>query len=179
MAFAFLLNGTVLPTRKPRCSDRRCDRIRMHAGGSQTFSRRGILHGLIGALVLSRRTENAWGAIQPIEGASRLLASDLSGLEKYLPKIQAGYDTLLELQKRWEEKTAARDGDVIRRMLGTVGVTSPLLNIRKAFEGVSQVVFDLPDVSDETIEALNERYTGILDGLSSVRIEIDAHSAQG
>eukprot|EP00183_Erythrolobus_madagascarensis_P005909 CAMPEP_0185845816 /NCGR_PEP_ID=MMETSP1354-20130828/1681_1 /TAXON_ID=708628 /ORGANISM="Erythrolobus madagascarensis, Strain CCMP3276" /LENGTH=276 /DNA_ID=CAMNT_0028545869 /DNA_START=1 /DNA_END=831 /DNA_ORIENTATION=+ len=95
-----------------------------------------------------------------------------SPLEKFLPQIDAGLDTLLELQREWDAKTEALDGDVVRRYLGTVGVKSPLFKIRKAFEGAWRALSELPSVSDETLEEVNELYNKVLDGISAVDFQL-------
>lgn len=54
-------------------------------------------------------------------------------LSTYYSQISAGYLTLVDLEKRWDQYVAAGDGDVIRRRLGTVGSKSPLHNILKVW----------------------------------------------
>lgn len=36
----------------------------------------------------------------------------------------------------WEKYTVRQDGDAIRRLIGTIGVSSPLSSIRKAFTSI-------------------------------------------
>lgn len=36
----------------------------------------------------------------------------------------------------WDKYTAKQDGDAIRRLIGTIGVSSPLSSIRKAFTSI-------------------------------------------
>lgn len=36
----------------------------------------------------------------------------------------------------WEKYTVKQDGDAIRRLIGTIGVSSPLSSIRKAFVSI-------------------------------------------
>lgn len=83
-------------------------------------------------------------------------------------QIDDGYAALLDLQESWDRKTAAQDGDVVRRILGTVGVKSPLFNIRKTFLRAWKMIAESGEVDEETIERLESAWNLVLDGLSSV-----------
>ena len=39
----------------------------------------------------------------------------------------------IDVLANWEKYTARQDGDAIRRLIGTIGVSSPLSSVRKAF----------------------------------------------
>lgn len=88
-----------------------------------------------------------------------------------MPQIEAGYKTLLSLRDNWEQKTAAYDGDVVRRDLGTVGVKSPLFNIRKTLFKAWQVIANSsPD--DELVERLESEWNDVVNGISSVDFQL-------
>mmetsp|Transcript_13227 Transcript_13227/g.23760 ORF Transcript_13227/g.23760 Transcript_13227/m.23760 type:complete len:216 (-) Transcript_13227:612-1259(-) len=124
-------------------------------------SRRYILGSVLGAISLALVPSNAVAAVK-----------EAPTLNTYLPQIEAGFDTLVDLQKTWNEKTEGLDGDVVRRILGTVGVKSPLFKIRKSFEGAWKIIAESPDASEETIERVNELYNSILDGISGVDFQL-------
>lgn len=42
----------------------------------------------------------------------------------------------LDVLDNWDKYTAKQDGDAIRRLIGTIGVSSPLSSIRKAFTSI-------------------------------------------
>ena len=42
----------------------------------------------------------------------------------------------IDVLANWEKYTAKQDGDAIRRLIGTIGVSSPLSSVRKAFISV-------------------------------------------
>lgn len=88
-----------------------------------------------------------------------------------MPQIEAGYKTLLSLRDNWEQKTAAYDGDVVRRDLGTVGLKSPLFNIRKTLFKAWQVIANSsPD--DELVERLESEWNDVVSGISSVDFQL-------
>lgn len=93
-------------------------------------------------------------------------------LKTYMPQIQAGYKALKDLQQTWEDKTKDFDGDVVRRVLGTVGVKSPLVNIRKSFLGAWKVISDDSSVSDERVGELEELWNDILNSISSIDFQL-------
>lgn len=41
--------------------------------------------------------------------------------------------TSIDVLANWDKYTAKQDGDAIRRLIGTIGVSSPLSSVRKAF----------------------------------------------
>lgn len=83
-------------------------------------------------------------------------------------QINDGYAALLELQENWDRKTAAQDGDVVRRIVGTVGVKSPLFNIRKTFLRAWKMIAESGEVDEEAIDRLETAWNLVLDGLSSI-----------
>lgn len=56
----------------------------------------------------------------------------LSDLYVPIPRAFLAADVL----DNWEKYTARQDGDAIRRLIGTIGVSSPLSSIRKAFTSI-------------------------------------------
>lgn len=89
-----------------------------------------------------------------------------------MPQIQAGYDALVDLDSNWKARTQTYDGDVVRRVLGTVGVTSPLFNIRKTFFKAWQLASVSPELDDATIEDMDSEWNLVLDGISSVDFQL-------
>lgn len=88
-----------------------------------------------------------------------------------MPQIEAGYEALLDLNKNWEAKTRDFDGDVVRRILGTVGVTSPLFNIKKSFLKAWQIVAQT-STEDELIERLESEWNDVINGIASVDFQL-------
>lgn len=95
----------------------------------------------------------------------------LTHLRRYMPQIEAGYSTLLELREKWTDKTKAYDGDIGRRDLGTVGVKSPLFNIRKTLLKAWQIIAETSD-SDTLIEDLETEWNDVVSGISSVDFQL-------
>ncbi|CAM9326970.1 unnamed protein product [Discosporangium mesarthrocarpum] len=92
--------------------------------------------------------------------------------ESWFPLLKAGYETLEELLENWDTITLKQDGDAVRRKIGTVGVSSPLSGIRKAFISVR----DAEEVSDDIdVEAFTEAYLEVLTALGDA--ENDCYSA--
>lgn len=97
-------------------------------------SRREILVSVASAIAFSpfgtaaSATTNNYGT-----GTSsyQISAGKESTLASFMPQIRDGYRALVDLQTNWEKNTQDFDGDVVRRVLGTVGVKSPLFNIKK------------------------------------------------
>lgn len=88
-----------------------------------------------------------------------------------MPQIEAGYDALIELERNWEAKTRDFDGDVVRRVLGTVGVKSPLFNIRKPFLKSWQIIAEKSSDFD-LIERLEGEWNDVINGISSVDFQL-------
>lgn len=55
--------------------------------------------------------------------------------------------SLSDLLENWEKLTVKQDGDAIRRLIGTIGVSSPLSSLRKAFISVR-------DAEEESVSTL-------------------------
>lgn len=88
-----------------------------------------------------------------------------------MPQIEAGYDALVSLEREWDARTQDFDGDVVRRVLGTVGVKSPLFNIRKSFLKAWQIVADSSNDFD-LIERMETEWNDVLNGISSVDFQL-------
>lgn len=88
-----------------------------------------------------------------------------------MPQIEAGYQTLLDLRKNWAAKTGTYDGDVVRRDLGTVGVKSPLFNIRKILLKAWQIVAETSE-NQPFIEDLEGEWNEVVNGISSVDFQL-------
>lgn len=78
---------------------------------------------------------------------------------------------MVDLEKNWELKTKDFDGDVVRRVLGTVGVNSPLFNIRKSFFKAWEIVANT-STDDELIERLESEWNDVIIGISAVDFQI-------
>jgi len=135
----------------------------------------GVVGGTLGSIALS--VTNPGLAATDFSGVPQSKYSlgpkaDRTKVETFLPQIDDGYKVLQDLEKNWKAKTEALDGDVVRRLIGTVGVTSPLFNIRKALTGVGDAVLNKMDVSDETVETLQEASGAILDGISAIDFQL-------
>lgn len=145
---------------------RQCARAR----ASMSMTRRQALQVAGAALVSIPTGGKALAAMYAPEVKSTAYApvGDGSRIETYMPQIRGGLDTLVELERTWDAKTAAYDGDTIRRALGTVGVGSPLFNIRKAFLKAWQLASELPTVEQEQVETMESEWNLVLDGISSI-----------
>lgn len=88
-----------------------------------------------------------------------------------MPQIEAGYQALLDLRENWDAKTKDYDGDVVRRVLGTVGVKSPLFNIRKPLFKSWQIVADTT-TDDALIERLESEWNEVINGIASVDFQL-------
>lgn len=88
-----------------------------------------------------------------------------------MPQIEAGYSALVSLQKDWVAKTRDFDGDVVRRVLGTVGVKSPLFNIRKSFMKAWQVIAESSD-DFALIDRMESEWNDVLNGISAVDYQL-------
>lgn len=122
-------------------------------------------------------------ALLPSRSHAAMYSSETSGDKRYaagyarnatlqdmMVQINDGLSTLEALQRDWNAKTEALDGDVVRRVLGTVGVTSPLFNIRKTFLRAWKTVAESGEVDEELIDYLETEWNLVLDGISSVDV---------
>ncbi|GAB0495191.1 hypothetical protein MMPV_006489 [Pyropia vietnamensis] len=117
------------------------------------------------------RPEPAAAAMYPADARGDLWApkGDLTRVETYLPQLRAGAVTLKSLQERWD--TLISNGDDVRRELGTVGLKSPLLNIRKTFEMASRAA-SAAGADPEVLEALDDGVDAITSGLGAVDYQV-------
>lgn len=61
---------------------------------------------------------------------------------------------LADILQNWDKLTVRQDGDAIRRLIGTIGVSSPLSSLRRAFVSVR-------DAEEESVRLLpSERGAG-------------------
>lgn len=88
-----------------------------------------------------------------------------------MPQIEAGYEALVNLEKNWDLKTRDFDGDVVRRVLGTVGVKSPLFNIRKAFLKSWQIIAE-SSKDYELVDRLESEWNDVVTGISAVDFQL-------
>lgn len=139
------------------------------------LSRRELLRQFIAvpvAAAILRQPNSALAAMYSTDTVPTFKTTgDPNKISTYLPQIEEGYKTLTSLRDNWEQKTAAYDGDVVRRDLGTVGVKSPLFNIRKAFFKAWQLVAESSQ-DDEMIERLEGEWNDVLNGISSVDFQL-------
>lgn len=95
----------------------------------------------------------------------------LSDFHSYMPQIEAGYNALVSLERDWDARTRDFDGDVVRRVLGTVGVKSPLFNIGKSFLKAWKIVADSSD-DFELVDRMETEWNDVLNGISSVDFQL-------
>lgn len=100
--------------------------------------------------------------------------ADSAGCAHFFLQVQIndGYDAMADLQENWEKKTAAMDGDVVRRIIGTVGVSSPMFNIRKTFLRAWQMIAESGKADEELIDRLETAWNLVLDGVSSIDFQV-------
>lgn len=58
---------------------------------------------------------------------------------------------MIDVLENWEKLTVRQDGDAIRRLIGTIGVSSPLSSLRRAFISVR-------DAEEESVRLHNEKF---------------------
>lgn len=90
---------------------------------------------------------------------------------RYMPQIEAGLEVMKDLERTWAAKTKSYDGDVVRRIIGTVGVKSPLFNIRKPFLKAWQVVAET-STDDALIERLETDWNDVVNGISLIDFQV-------
>lgn len=88
-----------------------------------------------------------------------------------MPQIEAGYNALVDLERNWDAKTKGYDGDVVRRILGTVGLKSPLFNIRKPFLKSWQIISETSSDFD-LIDRLEGEWNDVVSGISSMDFQL-------
>ncbi|CAN0135658.1 unnamed protein product [Ectocarpus fasciculatus] len=91
----------------------------------------------------------------------------------WFPLLTKCYQSLEDVLENWEKYTARQDGDAIRRLIGTIGVSSPLSSIRKAFTSIR----DAEEESQGDIDVIEyvEAYMEVLTALGDA--ENDLYSA--
>ncbi|CBJ28405.1 conserved unknown protein [Ectocarpus siliculosus] len=91
----------------------------------------------------------------------------------WFPLLAKCYQSLEDVLENWEKYTARQDGDAIRRLIGTIGVSSPLSSIRKAFTSIR----DAEEASQGDIDVIEyvEAYMEVLTALGDA--ENDLYSA--
>ncbi|CAM9428622.1 unnamed protein product [Ascophyllum nodosum] len=91
----------------------------------------------------------------------------------WFPLVGKCYEALEDVITNWEKYTVRQDGDAIRRMIGTVGVSSPLSSLRKAFVSIR----DAEEESQEDFDVMAyvEAYMEVLTALGDA--ENDLYSA--
>lgn len=124
-----------------------------------------------GVTATGGRPDPALAAMYPVDARGDLWApkGDLTRVEAYLPQLRAGAVTLKSLQQRWD--TLVTNGDDVRRELGTVGLKSPLLNIRKTFEAASRAA-SAAGADPEVLDALDDGVDAITSGLGAVDFQV-------
>jgi len=134
-------------------------------------SRRMVLQWA-GALLVAAPAANAMAAMYDygVKGSVSSVPKDGS-VSQYLPQIKAGYQALIDLQNDWENYTKDFDGDKVRRILGTVGVKSPLFNIKKAFEGAWNALKSA-DIDVDILEEAQEDFDEVLNEISQVDFQL-------
>ncbi|KAJ8903495.1 hypothetical protein NDN08_004601 [Rhodosorus marinus] len=138
-----------------------------------SLSRRDVLFLGLGALPLTLN-QSAGAAMYDysVKGSAfTKVQGDPKKLETWLPQIEAGYDTLVNLESNWNNATKDYDGDIVRRALGTVGVKSPLFNVKKAFEGAWNSK-KLADIDIDELEELQDLTDSILNQIASVDFQL-------
>eukprot|EP00188_Purpureofilum_apyrenoidigerum_P000307 Plantae.Rhodophyta-Purpureofilum_apyrenoidigerum.ctg11260.p1 GENE.Plantae.Rhodophyta-Purpureofilum_apyrenoidigerum.ctg11260~~Plantae.Rhodophyta-Purpureofilum_apyrenoidigerum.ctg11260.p1 ORF type:complete len:253 (+),score=52.19 Plantae.Rhodophyta-Purpureofilum_apyrenoidigerum.ctg11260:99-761(+) len=133
--------------------------------------RRRVLQ-LAGAIVSTMSISEAVAAMYDysVKGGTSSIPKNGS-VDQYLPQIKAGYQALLEMQSNWFDYTKDFDGDKVRRVLGTVGVKSPLFNIKKAFEGAWNAL-KTEDVDVDFLEEAQEDFDEVLNQISQVDFQL-------
>jgi len=94
---------------------------------------------------------------------------DLTKVAAYLPQLRAGEQTLQSLQSRWD--TLVTNGDDVRRELGTVGLKSPLLNIRRTLEAASRAASEA-GADPEVLDELDEGVDAITSGIGAIDFQV-------
>ncbi|CAN0296735.1 unnamed protein product, partial [Hapterophycus canaliculatus] len=91
----------------------------------------------------------------------------------WFPLLSKCYASLEDVLANWDKYTVRQDGDAIRRLIGTVGVSSPLSSIRKAFTSIRDA--EEESQGDIDVIAYVEAYMEVLTALGDA--ENDLYSA--
>jgi hypothetical protein len=170
--------------RSPRLATAVSCSARAGPSAARVSRRRALVRGL-GALALALGQAALGQGRAPATAArAAMYAADTAPDQRYasaraagtlaplMPQIRDGYDALVALSADWDRTTAAMDGDVVRRVLGTVGVASPLFNIRKTFLKAWQIIAESGEVDEGIIDRMESEWNAVLDGLSSIDFQV-------
>lgn len=139
-----------------------------HSGRREFIT--ACLASLVGASVV--RSSAVEAAMYRTDTKAKYVSPQNAKLSAIMPQIRDGYTVLVDLRDTWDAQTAALDGDVVRRVLGTVGVTSPLFGIRKTFLRAWSIVAESGVVEEEVIDRMETDWNDVLDGISSVDYQV-------
>ena len=130
------------------------------------LTRRAILSGVAGAVSL--------GGVRRVAADDRWVpAGDPAKADSYIVQLKAGEKAMVELLSNWEVATKAAvqnaegdaiDGDAVRRVVGSVGTSSPLFGVDKVLKIVGSDLdakgavdfIDFTELSDEVVVKLRE-----------------------
>ena len=131
------------------------------------LTRRAILSGATGAISLV-------GGVRRVSADDRWVpAGDPAKADSYIVQLKAGEKAMVELLANWETATKAAvqnaegdaiDGDAVRRVVGSVGTSSPLFGVDKVLKIVGSDLdakgavdfIDFTELSDEVVVKLRE-----------------------
>ena len=130
------------------------------------LTRRAILSGVAGAVSL--------GGVRRVLADDRWVpAGDPAKADSYIVQLKAGEKAMVDLLANWEAATKAAvqnaegdaiDGDAVRRVVGSVGTSSPLFGVDKVLKIVGSDLdangkvdfIDFTELSDEVVVKLRE-----------------------
>ena len=131
------------------------------------LTRRAILSGVTGAISLG-------GGVRHVSADDRWVpAGDPAKADSYIVQLKAGEKAMVDLLANWEVATKAAvqnaegdaiDGDAVRRVVGSVGTSSPLFGVDKVLKIVGSDLdargavdfIDFTELSDEVVVKLRE-----------------------
>ena len=131
------------------------------------LTRRAILSGATGAISLG-------GGVARVSADDRWVpAGDPAKADSYIVQLKAGERAMVDLLANWETATKAAvqnaegdaiDGDAVRRVVGSVGTSSPLFGVDKVLKIVGSDLdakgavdfIDFTELSDEVVVKLRE-----------------------
>ena len=131
------------------------------------LTRRAILSGVTGAISLGS------GARRVLADDRWVPAGDPAKADSYIVQLKAGEKAMVDLLANWETATKAAvqnaegdaiDGDAVRRVVGSVGTSSPLFGVDKVLKIVGSDLdakgaidfIDFTELSDEVVVKLRE-----------------------
>ena len=131
------------------------------------LTRRAILSGVTGAISLG-------SGVRRVSADDRWVpAGDPAKADSYIVQLKAGERAMVDLLANWEVATKAAvqnaegdaiDGDAVRRVVGSVGTSSPLFGVDKVLKIVGSDLdakgavdfIDFTELSDEVVVKLRE-----------------------